>query len=99
MGILLQLGDNCIQNVHLGVYIVGRMVRNIVIQCAFPCISDYIPPLMKILNIVIPILMNLYSFVSHWSVASGISSKEMYNAGYTVADFDQSDVASQKQEQ
>ena len=35
-------------------------------------ISDNIPPQMKILNILIPILMHLYSLVSNWSVASCI---------------------------
>ena len=35
-------------------------------------ISDNIPPQMKILNTVIPILMHLCSLVSNWSVASPI---------------------------
>ena len=34
--------------------------------------SDDTPPLMKILNMVIPILMRFYSLVSNWSVASRI---------------------------
>ena len=33
-------------------------------------ISDDIPPQMKILNMVIPILMGFYSLVSNWSGAS-----------------------------
>ena len=36
------------------------------------CISDNIPPKMKILNIVIPILIHFCSFVSNWSVESRI---------------------------
>ena len=35
-------------------------------------ISDNITPQMKNLNMVIPSLMNFCSFVSNWSVASGI---------------------------
>ena len=35
-------------------------------------ISDDIPPLMKILNMVIPILMRFYSLVSNWNVVSRI---------------------------
>ena len=35
-------------------------------------ISDEIPPQMKNLNMVIPILMRFYSLVSNWSVASSI---------------------------
>ena len=35
-------------------------------------ISDDIPPQMKILNMVIPILMRFYSLVLNWSVASSI---------------------------
>ena len=35
-------------------------------------ISDKIPPQMKILNMVIPILMHFCSFVSNWCVASCI---------------------------
>ena len=65
-------------------------------------ISDDIPPQMKILNIVIPILMHFCSFVSNWSVASHIMLHVMqlnvtqlmmsycflqYIAGYTVANF------------
>ena len=34
------------------------------------CISDDIPPQMKILNMVIPILMHFCSFVSNRSIAS-----------------------------
>ena len=36
----------------------------------FDCISDNIPPQMKILNMVISILMHFYNLVSNWSVAS-----------------------------
>ena len=35
-------------------------------------ISDNIPPQMKILNMVIPILMHFCSFVPNWSVESGL---------------------------
>ena len=35
-------------------------------------ISDDIPPQMKILNMVIPILMHFCSLISNWSVASRI---------------------------
>ena len=35
-------------------------------------ISDDIPPKMKVLNMVMPILMRFYSLVSNWSVASHI---------------------------
>ena len=36
----------------------------------FERISDDIPPQMKILNMVIPILMHFCSLISNWSVAS-----------------------------
>ena len=62
----VNLGDNCIQNVHLGRYIVGYTVGNLVLQGRVSgavkrdlrIISDDIPPEMKILNMVIPILMH-----------------------------------------
>ena len=53
-----QLGDNCIQNLYLGRYLVGYTVGNLVLK--------------KILNMVIPILMHFCSFVSNPSVASPI---------------------------
>ena len=34
------------------------------------CISEDIPPQMKILNMVIPILIQFCSLVSNWSIAS-----------------------------
>ena len=34
------------------------------------CISDYIPPQVQILNMVIPILLHFCSFISNLSVAS-----------------------------
>ena len=37
-------------------------------------ISDDIPPQIKILNMVIPILMRFYSLVSNWKVASSIKT-------------------------
>ena len=72
-----QLVDNCIQKFHLGRYIVGYTVGNLVlrrrasgaVKCDF---RMYIPPKMKILNMAIPIQMHFGSFVSNWSVASGI---------------------------
>ena len=74
------LGDNCIQIFHLGRYIVGYTVGNLVlrrhasraIKRDFRTISEDIPPQMKILNMVIPILMRFYNLVSNWSVASRI---------------------------
>ena len=38
----------------------------------FEGISDDIPPQMKILNMVVPILMHFCSFLSNWSDASHI---------------------------
>ena len=74
------LGDNCIQNFHLGRYIVGYTVRNLVLwrrasgagKRDFKRISDDIPPQMKSLNMAIPILMHFCSFISDWSIASRI---------------------------
>ena len=64
----LQLGDNCIQNFHLGRYIGGYTVANLVLRRRVsgavkrdfrPYIRRYtVPPQMKILNMVIPILMH-----------------------------------------
>ena len=51
------LGDNCIQIFYLGRYIVGYTVGNWV-YVIYERISDDIPPQMKILNMVIPILMH-----------------------------------------
>ena len=46
----------------------------------FERISDNIPPQMKVLNMVIPILMHFYNFLSNWSVASGIKPhKSVHN--------------------
>ena len=74
------LGDNCIQNFHLGRYIVRYTVRNLVLRGrasgAFnvisECISDNIPPQIIFFNMVIPNLMCFYSLVSNWSLASRI---------------------------
>ena len=60
------LGDNCIQNFHLGRYIVGYTVGNLVLRRRvsgavkrdLERISIDIPPQTKILNMVIPILMH-----------------------------------------
>ena len=67
----LYLGDNCIQNVHLGKYIVGYMVGNSFLRRrvsgAVKRISDHIaddiPPQMKILNMVISILMHFLTCI------------------------------------
>ena len=108
----IKLGDNCIQNFQ-GMYIIRYTVRNLVLQWLAtravkhdfrPYIPRYTSPNvnLKILNMVIPILMHFYSFVSNWSVASGIEQQVIqwnvtwlmtsnyfgeYNAGYTVANF------------
>ena len=77
------LGDNCIHNFHLGRYIVGYTVGDIVLRRRASSavkrdFQTYIrrytstPPQMKILYMVIPILMHFCSFVSNWSVASRI---------------------------
>ena len=59
------LGDNCIQNFLLGGGGGGGVYRRIYSR-------KFIPPQMKILNMVIPILMHFCSFVSNWSVESRI---------------------------
>ena len=74
------LGDNCIQISHLGRYIVRYVVGNLVLRGRasravkrdFERISDNIPPQMKILNMVIPILKHFSSLSSNWSVVSRI---------------------------
>ena len=38
-------------------------------------ISNDIPPQMKILNMVIPILMHFCCFVSNWSIANSIDAR------------------------
>ena len=57
-------GDKCIQNYHLGRYIVGYEVKNLVLRQRISgvlkltkCISDDLLPQLIILNRVIPILM------------------------------------------
>ena len=56
----------------------GYTVRNLVLRLRSRVavisehISDDIPPQMKILNMVIPILMQFCSLSSNWSVASRI---------------------------
>ena len=71
------------------------------------CISDNIPPQMKILNMVIPILMHFCSFLRNWSVEPAgrpmkcdvINDVKLFPTGYTVQIFDviQSNVTLQKQ--
>ena len=60
----IYLEDNCIQNFYLGRYIVGYTVGNLVLRrrVISERISDDIPPQMKILNMVIPILMHYQHF-------------------------------------
>ena len=55
-----QLGENCIQNFHLGRYVIGYMVGSFIAMgdMISDHIPDYIPPQMNILNMVIPILMH-----------------------------------------
>ena len=63
------LGDKCIQNFHLGRYIVRYTVGNLVLRrhsVISDRISDDIPSQMKILNMVIPILLHFCNFVSNW---------------------------------
>ena len=57
-------------------------------------ISDNIPPQMKILNMVIPVLMHFCSFVSNWSIESNIklicdviNNIKLVPTVYTVANF------------
>ena len=66
--LLVHLGDNCIQTFHLGRYFVGYTVGNHVLQLRVISdrISDDEHPQMKILNMVIPILMQFNSFVLYW---------------------------------
>ena len=66
----LYLGDNCIQKFHLGRYIIGYTVGNLVLlqhvsrKTKFPKgISDDIPPQLKCLNMVIPTLMHFCSII------------------------------------
>ena len=74
------LGDNCIQNFHLGSYIVGYTVGKLVLwrrasgavkRDFRTYIRRYTSP-NEILNMVIPILMHFCSLSSNWSVASRI---------------------------
>ena len=58
-----KIGDNCIQNFHLGRYIVGYKVRNLeTYERSHNLISNDIPPQMNMLNMVIPILMRFYAY-------------------------------------
>ena len=66
------LGDNFIQNFHLGRYIVGYMVSDLVFNMISEPISQDIPHQMKILNMAIPILMVFCSLISNWGIASSI---------------------------
>ena len=74
------LGANCIQNFHLGRYIAGYTVGNLVLwrrasgalkRDFRTYIRRYTSP-NEILNMIIPILMHFCSLSSNWSVASRI---------------------------
>ena len=56
--------DICIQNFHLGRYIVGYMIGNMISDC----ITNDIPPQMNILIIVISILIHSCPFLCLVSV-------------------------------
>ena len=56
----------------VGNFVLRRCVRRAVKNVISERISDKIPPQMKILNMVIPILMHFYSLVSNWIGASRI---------------------------
>ena len=69
-GSVSHLGDICIQNIHLGRYyrrLYGRKFRFTAMRQRRNVISDhitdYIPPQMKILHMVIPILMHFLTFI------------------------------------
>ena len=94
----MDLGDNCIQSFHLGRYIVGCTVGNLVLRRRasgavkrdFRMYIRRIPPQMKSLNMVIPILMRFYSLVSKAYVIQRNATQSMtsnYIAVYTVANF------------
>ena len=76
----LELVNNCIQVFYLGRYIVRYTVRNLVLRRQASgavkrdfrtYIRQYTSP-NENLNMVIPILMHVYSFLSNWSVTSPI---------------------------
>ena len=66
---MIDLEDNCIQKFNLG-GIFSDIQSEIVLNVISKCIFNNIPPQMKILNMVIPILMHFYSFLSNRSIAS-----------------------------
>ena len=79
--ILLKLGDNCIQNFHLGRYIIGYTVGNLVLRrrasgAVKRDLRTYIrrdtSPNENFEIMVIPILMHFCSFVTNLSVGSRI---------------------------
>ena len=67
----------------------------------FERISDDIPPQMKILNMVIPILMNYCSFTSNWCIASHlmlhVTQRNVTSSNCFLHDIIQSEVVLQKQ--
>ena len=65
-----ELGDNCIQNFHLGRYIIGYMVGNLARD--FRTYIRRYTSLNENFDMVIPILMHICSLMSNWSVARRI---------------------------
>ena len=93
----IKLGDNCIQNFHLGRYILSDIWSEIYFYVNVQAIKhDFpkcIPPQMKILNIVIPILMHFCRLASNWRVGSRTisvshSRKKGQGAGQKRGTFD-----------
>ena len=70
---IFELGDNCIQNFHLGRYVVGYTVGNLVLPRRPSNFRTYIHGYTSQNDI--PILMHFCSFISNWSVASRITMK------------------------
>ena len=92
------LGDKCIQNSHLGRCIGGFTVGNFVLRRRArravkrdsDRISDDIPPEMKILNMVIPILMHFrkralqpaYKAARHPTISDVINDAKLFPTVY-----------------
>ena len=74
----VDLGDNCIQNFHLGRYIVGYTVGNLVLRgrASGAVKRDFRTYIRRFTspNENIPILMHFCSLSSNWSVASRIKT-------------------------
>ena len=69
----INLGENCIQNFHLGRYIIGYTVENLVLRrhASGAVERDFRPYIRRftspneILNLIIPMLMYFCSFLSN----------------------------------